>query len=95
MVLLLTTLQRYLYISREILYIYIYMISKNNVTALHVAAKWGRVDMVKVLLDFNANVELCTRDGIRPLHCAASQGHLEVCSLLVNQRADCNAKTKV
>ena len=45
--------------------------SQHNITPLHVAAKWGKGNMVGLLLDKGANLESKTRDGLTPLHCAA------------------------
>ena len=44
---------------------------QHNITPLHVAAKWGKSNMVGLLLDKGANLEAKTRDGLTPLHCAA------------------------
>ena len=44
---------------------------QHNITPLHVAAKWGKGNMVGLLLDKGANLESKTRDGLTPLHCAA------------------------
>ena len=44
---------------------------QHNITPLHVAAKWGKANMVSLLLDKGANLEAKTRDGLTPLHCAA------------------------
>ena len=47
---------------------------QHNITPLHVAAKWGKVNMVSLLLDKGAALEAKTRDGLTPLHCAARSG---------------------
>ena len=59
------------------------------------AAKWGKANMVSVLLDKNANLESKTRDGLTPLHCAARSGHENVVDLLLERGAPISSKTKV
>ncbi|CAH8636573.1 unnamed protein product [Schistosoma margrebowiei] len=66
----------------------------NNITPLHVAAKWGRGGMVQLLLNSNALVDCRTRDGLTPLHCAARSGHAELASLLMGAGANPSAKTR-
>ena len=44
---------------------------QHNITPLHVATKWGKGNMVGLLLAKGANLESKTRDGLTPLHCAA------------------------
>lgn len=50
---------------------------QHNITPLHVAAKWGKSNMVSLLLDKGANLESRTRDGLTPLHCAARYSRLQ------------------
>ncbi|VDK41298.1 unnamed protein product [Dibothriocephalus latus] len=66
----------------------------NNITPLHVAAKWGRLQMVKLLLDSGAIVDCRTRDGLTPLHCAARSGHTAVCNMLIDAGGNPSAKTR-
>lgn len=68
---------------------------QNNITPLHVAAKWGRIDMVKLLLDNGALFDSRTRDGLTPLHCAARSGHNSVCTMLIDAGCNPSAKTRV
>ena len=56
---------------------------QHNITPLHVAAKWGKVNMVSLLLDKGSNLESKTRDGLTPLHCAARSGHENVVDMMV------------
>lgn len=62
---------------------------------MHVAAKWGRIKMVNLLMSKNANIEAKTRDGLTPLHCAARSGHHEVVDILIENGAPIGSKTKV
>src|SRR5438093_1041122 len=64
-------------------------------TALHVAAKDGQIDVVRLLLaakaDLNAREQ---RASLTPLMVAAEGGHLEVVKELVGAKADLAAKNK-
>lgn len=67
---------------------------QHNITPLHVAAKWGKANMVTLLLDKGANLEAKTRDGLTPLHCAARSGHENVVEVMIQRGAPISAKTK-
>ena len=67
---------------------------KHQITPLHVAAKWGKANMVALLLSKNARIDASTRDGLTPLHCAARSGHEGVVDLLLQKKAPISAKTK-
>ena len=58
------------------------------------AAKWGKANMVALLLDKGANLEAKTRDGLTPLHCAARSGHENVVDMMVQRGAPISSKTK-
>lgn len=53
-----------------------------------VAAYEGNVDVVKVLLGYNAHVEQRNRAEETPLHLACRQGHTQVVRLLLENGAD-------
>ncbi|XP_034936116.1 ankyrin repeat domain-containing protein 27-like [Chelonus insularis] len=54
-------------------------------TALHVACANGLVDLVEILLDAGANVNVCTNNENRtPLHFACSNSRIKVVKLLLN-----------
>lgn len=72
-----------------------YFSSQHNISPLHVAAKWGKNNMVKILLENSASIDAKTRDGLTPLHCAARSGHEEVVSTLLEHEAPISARTKV
>lgn len=69
-------------------------ILQHNITPLHVAAKWGKSNMVGVLLEKGGNIESKTRDGLTPLHCAARSGHEQVVDMLLERGAPISSKTK-
>ena len=63
-------------------------------TALHLAANEGHKEVVRVLLDFGANIEAETRMNRRALHIACLRGNLEVVKILIEGKADRNPKDK-
>jgi hypothetical protein len=60
-----------------------------------VAAKWGKTNMVSLLLEKGANIESKTRDGLTALHCAARSGHEQVVDMMLERGAPISSKTKV
>jgi len=73
----------------------IFFQKQHNITPLHVAAKWGKLNMVDLLIQLGANIEAKTRDGLTPLHCAARSGHDHVIERLLQSNAPRTLKTKV
>ncbi|UCG57648.1 MAG: ankyrin repeat domain-containing protein [Phycisphaerales bacterium] len=65
----------------------------NGTTPLHVAAAYGRRDLVEVLIAKGADVNAKTEYGNAPLHLAVWTGHLDVVQLLIRSGADANGKT--
>lgn len=63
-------------------------------TALHLAANEGHQEVVKVLIDFGANIEAETRMNRRALHIACIRGNLEVVRILLAVNAEKNPKDK-
>lgn len=60
------------------------------VTALHTAAGKGYLELVKLLLDNQAKVDITDEYEQTPLHYAASGNYSEVARLLINKGADVN-----
>ena len=54
-------------------------------TALHWAARHGRLQVCRWLVEHGAEVDALTSDGTPPLHWAVWQGHLAVCTWLVDE----------
>lgn len=75
--------------------LYKFRLYQHNITPLHVAAKWGKSNMVSLLLESGANIEAKTRDGLTALHCAARSGHDQVIDMLLQRNAPISSKTKV
>jgi ankyrin repeat protein len=63
-------------------------------TPLHLAATFGQLQTVRVLVDAGAEVNVAGPMGETPLHAAAQHGHLLVVEYLVEHKADVNAKMK-
>ena len=57
--------------------------------------KWngqrGHMDVVRVLVDNKADVNIKRTNGVTPLYIAAENGHTEVVKLLLGNKADVNA----
>ncbi|KAF8195743.1 ankyrin repeat-containing domain protein [Mycena galopus ATCC 62051] len=54
-------------------------------TALHIAALKGHEELVRMLCDFEADVDLSDNKGNTPLHYASSWGHIPIVQLLVER----------
>lgn len=66
---------------------------ESGYTALHIAAKKGHDDIVKVLLEGGADPNSEDNDKNRPLHFAAAKGHMDsVIALFSNKTTDLNAE---
>lgn len=63
-------------------------------TPLAFATALGRVEDVKQLLEFGANVHLAENDGWSPLHFAANNGFFDIAQLLVQRGANIFTHTR-
>jgi ankyrin repeat protein len=63
-------------------------------TALHAAASKGRVDVIKFLVDCDANLSAVGALHLTPLQCAVAFCQKEAVQALVEKGADVNAKDK-
>jgi len=61
-------------------------------TALDAAVAGDHLEVVKVLLDHHASVNVRSSGGMTPLQKAAQNGNLEVCRLLLEKGADVAAR---
>jgi ankyrin repeat protein len=82
--------ERWLDASPELVQAY----ADDGFTPLHLAAFFGRADVVRLLLDRGANIAAITRNDLEntPLHAAAAGRHLEVCALLIERGAPVDAQ---
>lgn len=62
---------------------------------INIAARYGKTDIVKLLLKYNANVELQEEQGFTPLMSSIQNGHNEVVSLLLEIKQDLNKQNNV
>ncbi len=60
----------------------------HGMTALHWAAAQGHDDIIKLLLEFGANINLQNAQGDTPLHLAARNGNLSTVRLLLARGAN-------
>ncbi|XP_062537231.1 uncharacterized protein LOC134205710 [Armigeres subalbatus] len=57
-------------------------------TAVHVAALYGKVDVLRILIEKKAEIDVRNSFGNTPLYFAASNGHTDVVDLLIEKGAD-------
>ncbi|XP_059477280.1 uncharacterized protein LOC132197766 isoform X2 [Neocloeon triangulifer] len=62
-------------------------------SALHVACFRSDIDIVRLLLERKADVDIGNKYDQKPLHYAAREGHLEVVKILLNNGATVEAKS--
>ena len=66
-------------------------ITLHNLTPLHLAARHGHAEVIKILLANKASIIARDKDGLTPLLIAAKYNQTSVLSLLLSAYADCNA----
>ncbi len=59
-----------------------------NHTPLHMAAFYGRVKIVRMLIDAGADVNVQSEDGWTPLHVAAYKEELKIARMLIDAGAN-------
>lgn len=62
--------------------------NEDGLTALHQCCIDDAEEMMKLLLDYNANVNACDSEMWTPLHAAATCGHVNLCKLLIDKNAE-------
>jgi len=53
------------------------------------------MDIATVLLQYGAETNILTKQGVTPLHLASQEGHADVAALLISKGAQINVPTKV
>uniref|UniRef100_A0A286XQH5 Ankyrin 3 n=1 Tax=Cavia porcellus TaxID=10141 RepID=A0A286XQH5_CAVPO len=66
----------------------------NGYTPLHIAAKKNQMDIATTLLEYGADANAVTRQGIASVHLAAQEGHVDMVSLLLSRNANVNLSNK-
>jgi ankyrin repeat protein len=69
------------------------VVKEDSWTALIWASRKGHTDIVELLLNNGANVNLAPYSGVSALHLASKYGHKQIVELLLNKGADVNAET--
>ena len=62
-------------------------------TALHIASSYPKSSVIRVLLDYGANIDALDRSHQTPLYVAALEGHAKIVKLLLEEGARCNTIT--
>lgn len=53
------------------------------------------MDIATVLLQYGADTNILTKQGVTPLHLASQEGHADMTALLISKGAQINVPTKV
>ncbi|XP_072178741.1 transient receptor potential cation channel subfamily A member 1-like [Diadema setosum] len=61
---------------------------ENEVTPLHEACRFGRLEMVEMLCEKGARINVQDWDGLSPLHYACANNHRKVADYLIGKGAD-------
>ncbi|KAL2080256.1 hypothetical protein ACEWY4_024049 [Coilia grayii] len=69
--------------------------AKNGWSPLLLAAERGHLEVVRMLLQNHARVDVFDEDGKAALHLAGEKGHEDIADLLLAHKAFVNAKTKL
>uniref|UniRef100_A0A8C3MNU8 Uncharacterized protein n=1 Tax=Geospiza parvula TaxID=87175 RepID=A0A8C3MNU8_GEOPR len=70
------------------------MSTKKGFTPLHVAAKYGSLEVAKLLLQRRACPDSAGKNGYTPLHIAAKKNQMQIATTLLNYGAETNILTK-
>lgn len=53
------------------------------------------MEIATVLLQYGAETNILTKQGVTPLHLASQEGHADIAALLISKGAQINVQTKV
>jgi ankyrin repeat protein len=63
-----------------------------NIPHFSLASQYGHTDVVRLLLDYNADLYAHDKDGDTPLHLSAGCGQLETTQMLLERGAEVNSQ---
>ena len=69
--------------------------SQKGFTPLHIAAKYGNIKVVQLLLQKDADPNVQGKNGLTPLHVATHYNHVNVALLLLENGASPHNTAKV
>lgn len=70
-------------------------LDNTGATALHNAAAFSRLAIVKLLVEYGADVDILSSGGVTPLHCATTNpDHEEIANFLIDSSAAIDIKAK-
>ena len=87
------TLARLLITSRHQSKADVRAVNNRGKSALHLAAENNRLELVRLLLDHDADPHAQSDGGWAPLHNAADKGHVDIAALLLEKGANVNSAT--
>ena len=70
--------------------VYIDLADQNGLTPLHYAVHSNRLELVKILVEHNADVNIGGEMEATPLHYAVFSGSIQIVKYLINNGADYN-----
>ena len=73
---------------------YVNLVDKYRINALMFACMRGNIEALKLLLQYNADVNFANEDGYTALMCACSSSYTEIVKLLLEANADVNTVDK-
>ncbi|XP_071154184.1 serine/threonine-protein phosphatase 6 regulatory ankyrin repeat subunit B-like [Mytilus edulis] len=62
----------------------------NNCTPLYLSSKYGRIDIVQLLISKNADINYTDNDNRTPLLVACEAAHIDIIKLLIDNKVDIN-----
>ncbi|XP_008941659.1 PREDICTED: ankyrin-2, partial [Merops nubicus] len=66
----------------------------NGYTPLHIAAKKNQMQIATTLLNYGAETNILTKQGVTPLHLASQEGHTDIVTLLLEKGSNIHVATK-
>ncbi|XP_010080392.1 PREDICTED: ankyrin-2-like, partial [Pterocles gutturalis] len=66
----------------------------NGYTPLHIAAKKNQMQIATTLLNYGAETNILTKQGVTPLHLASQEGHTDMVTLLLEKGSNIHVATK-